>query len=140
MSRPAPVRVDAVDAVEHAVGVEEQRRVVRDRLRDRGTLGAVRIEAELAAFAVVEPRHAGGDRHAPRVEEPGVVHRDEQPLRHHLAIAAAELGHVGVHRQLLAGHHQVGEHDGRLDHRPAVHLAGGVGEALVEEVRLDARR
>ena len=36
------------------------------------------------------------------------------------------------------GHHEVGEHDGRFDDRPAVDRVGGLDEALVVQVRLDA--
>ena len=67
-----------------------------------------------------------------------MVHHHEQPLRDDLAVAAAELGHVGVHRELLARHHQVGVRDRRLDDRAAVHPAGRVEERLVVEERLDA--
>ena len=61
---------------------------------------------------------AMGMRHG--VEQPGVVHHDEQPLRQDLAVGAPELGHVGVDRQLLARDHQVGVGDRRLDDRPPV--------------------
>ena len=62
-----------------------------------------------------------GMRHSSN--RPGVVHDDEQPLRHELAVGAAELGHVGVHGELLARHHEVRVHDRGLDHRPAVDRA-----------------
>ena len=71
------------------------------------------------------------------LEQAGVVHHDHQPLRKDLAVGAAELGDVGVHRQLLARDHQVGVRDDRLDHRPSVDPAGGVDEPLAVEERLD---
>ena len=39
-----------------------------------------------------------------------------------LAVHAAELGDVGVHRELLARHEQVRVDDRRLDDRPAEEL------------------
>ena len=69
-----------------------------------GAGGAVGIEDELAALAGAEPGDAGDDRHAPGVEQARVVHHHHQPLREALAVGAAELGHVGVHGELLAGH------------------------------------
>jgi hypothetical protein len=68
-----------------------------------------------------------------------VVHGDEEPLRHHLAVAAAELGDVGVDGQLLARDHQVGEGDGRLhDGTVREDRAGRVDEHVVVQERLDA--
>ena len=75
-------------------------------------------------------------RHA--LEEPGVVHDDHQPLRDHLAVRAAELGHVGVHGQLLARQQDVGVGDGRLDDRPIEQPAGRFEQRLVVQERLDA--
>ena len=43
-----------------------------------------------------------------------------------------------MHRQLLAGNHEVGEHDGGLDHPTAVHGTSGFDEPFMEEIRLDA--
>ena len=87
-----------------------------------GAGGPVGPVGERAAVAVVEPRDSGRDRHAPLVEETGVMHHDEQPLRDDLAVAAAELGHVGVHRELLPGNHEVRVRDRGFDDRAAVHL------------------
>ena len=72
-------------------------------------------------------------------KQPGVVHHHEQPLRDGLAADAAELGHVGVHRELLARDHEVGVRDLRLDDRPAVHGTGRVGEPLRVQERRDRR-
>jgi hypothetical protein len=129
---------DPVDAVEHAVGVDEQRGVVRHLVVHGRPVGTVGVERELAAIAVVEPGHAGGDRHAPVFEQARVAHGDEEPLRVQLAVHAPELGHVGVQRELLARNHEVGEHDGRLDHLPPVDVPRRFDEALVEKERLDA--
>lgn len=67
-----------------------------------------------------------------------MVHDDQQPLGHDLAVGTPELGHVGVHRQLLARQEQVGVDDGRLDHGPAVQALGRRPQARVVAERLDA--
>jgi len=103
----------------------------------RRTVGAVGIEGQLAALALVEPGDAGGDRHPPAREEPRVVHGDDQPLGMLRAIDATELRHVGVDGELLSGHQQVGVDDGWLDERPSVQRARRLGEARVVEERLD---
>ena len=53
------------------------------------------------------------------------------------AVAAAELGYVGVHRELLARNHEVRVRDRRLDDRPSVHLLRRGDERLVMQERLD---
>ena len=105
------------------------------RRRAAGAVGPVR---ERAAVAVVEPRDTGRDRHAVLVEQAGVLHHDEQPLRDELAIGAAELGNVGVHGELLARNHEVRVRDRRLDDRPAVDRPGRLDERRVVQERLDA--
>ena len=123
--------------MEHGVGVEHERGVGPDAVVAPLAIRAVGPVRERAVRAVVEPRDAGGDVEAMLLEQPGVVHHGHQPLREDLAVGAAELGDVGVHRQLLARDHQVGVGDDRLHHRPSVHPAGGVDEALAVEERLD---
>jgi len=56
------------------------------------------------------------------------MHHHEQPLRQQLAVGAAKLGHVGMHRQLLTGHHQVRVCNCRFDDGAAVDCLGRVNE------------
>src|SRR5205807_7306398 len=94
-SQLAFVADDPVDAVEHAVGVEDDGGVVPGRVGGGAARGTVGVVRQLAAFAAAEVGDAGGDRHAPPLEESCVVHHDQQPLGDDLAVGAAELGHVG---------------------------------------------
>ena len=129
---------DAIDAVEHGVGVEHERRVVVHAMPPHGVVRAVRPVRELAAVAVVEPGDRGCDRHAIFLEQARVVHDHEEPLRNELAVRAAELRHVGVHRELLARDHEVRVGNRRFDDRPAVDRPGGLHEGLVVQERADA--
>jgi len=97
-----------------------------------------RQERELAASAVVEPRHRGRDRHAPILEQARVAHDDEQPLRMTQPIDAAKLRDVGMDGELLSRDQQVGVYDCRLDHRAAVETTRRLDESLVTQERLDA--
>ena len=67
-----------------------------------------------------------------------MVHDDQEPLRDDLAVGAPELGHVGVHGQLLAGKQDVGVDDRGHDHLPAVQRPGRPDEAFVAGEWLDA--
>ena len=122
-----------------AAGSHQDGGVVLRLELDLGTLDAVGVVVEAAARAPAVPRHAGRDRHAPALEESGLVHDDEQPLGFVLAVRAAEFGHVGVHREFLPGEHDVRIDDVRDHDRLAVEAPRGLGELLVGEQRLDPR-
>ena len=109
-------------------------------VRRRGRLGTVGVVGELAPAALAEVGDGSGDRHAPLTEQAGVVHDDEQPLRHDLPVGAAELGDVGVHGELLTREQDVGVDDRRHHDVAIVQRAGSVEKARVVEEALDAGR
>ena len=123
--------------MEDRVRVQHDCGVVAGGVPPDGTVRSLGPVRQCPTLGRPEPRDAGGDREAPGIEQPGVVHDDEEPLRHQLAVEPAELRHVGVHRELLTREEEVRVHDRGLDHRPAVHGAGRIDQTLVLTHRPD---
>lgn len=118
-----PLVADALDAVQHAIVVADERGVPEATDGRRRVVGAVHPRSEATSCSLIEPRDASCGSHAPMLAATGSRQREEQPSRRVPPIESAECGHVDV----TAVDRRRGRHQVDVDH-------GGLEVDAVEEL------